>query len=82
MWPLISIKKRDARAQVFGSLKLPGNFCWGERVIDAVAAVAQLLDLAERVGATLFLCDNDVDVDPAYRSLLISASLRVLAGFR
>ena len=64
--PLISIKKRDARAQIFGRLELPGDFRWRERVIDAVAAVAQLLDLCERVGTALFLCDNDVDVDPAF----------------
>src|SRR5438067_13831223 len=38
--PLISIKERDARAQIFGGLELPGDFGWRERVIDAIAAVA------------------------------------------
>src|SRR5690242_3252621 len=61
--PLISVKKRDARAQVFSRLELPGYFGWRERVIDAVAAVAQLLNLCERVGPAFFLCDDDVDVD-------------------
>src|SRR5439155_21372131 len=51
------------RAQIIVELKHPGDFGWGERIIDAVAAVAQLLDLCQRVGAALFLCDNDVDVD-------------------
>ena len=63
--PLISVKKRDARAQIFGRLELPGDFRWRERVIDAVAEIAQLLDLCERVGTALFLRDNDVDVDLA-----------------
>jgi hypothetical protein len=63
--PLISIEKRDARAQIFGGLELPGDFGLRERVIDAVAAVTQLLDLCERIGTALFLCDNDVDVDLA-----------------
>src|SRR5262249_44226522 len=61
-----SIKKRDPRAQIFGSLELPGDFRWRERVIDAVAAVAKLLDLGKRVGAAFFLCDNDVDVNLAF----------------
>ena len=47
--PFISIKKRHARAQIFGRLELPGDFGWRERVIDAVAAVAQLLDLGARI---------------------------------
>ena len=80
--PLISVKKRDARAQIFGGLELPGDFDWRERIIDTVAAVAQLLDLCERVGTPLFFCNNDVDVDPAIRSLLLAVSLRVLSGFR
>ena len=63
--PLISIKKRDARAQIFGGLELPGDFGWRERVIDAVAAVAQLLDLCQRVGTAFFLRNNYVDVDLA-----------------
>src|SRR4030095_15368391 len=55
----------DARAQIFGGLELPGDFGWRERIIDAVAAVAQLLDLRKRVGAGMFFRDNDVDVDLA-----------------
>ena len=61
--PLVSIKKRDARPQVFGRLKLAGDFRWRERVIGAIAAVAQLLYLCERVGTALFLRDNDVHVN-------------------
>src|SRR5215469_2717475 len=61
--PLISIKKRDASAQIFSGLELPTDFGWRERVINTVAVVAQLLDLCERVGTALFLRDHDVDVD-------------------
>ena len=68
--------------QIFGGLELPGDFDWCERVIDAVAAVAQLLDLCERVGTPLFLCDDDIDVNLAFIRYCLSSSLRVLAGFR
>ena len=78
--PLVPEQKRDARTQIFGGLELPGDFRWRERVIDAVAAVAQLLDLCERVGTAFFFCNNYVDVDLAARSLLLSASLRARRG--
>ena len=65
LWPFVSVQKRDARTQFFGGLELPGDFRWRKRVIDAVFAVAQLLDLCERIGTAFFLRDNDVDVDLA-----------------
>ena len=76
--PLISIKKRDARAHVFGRLELTGDFDWCKRVIDAVAVVAQLLDLCERVCTALFLCDNYVDVDLA---VVLRSSAGVMLPF-
>src|SRR5438128_2963394 len=62
LWPFIAVQKRDACTQLFGGLELPGDFCRGERVIDAVAEAAQFLDLCERVGTAFLLCDDDVDV--------------------
>src|SRR5438105_1754135 len=61
--PFIAVKERDPRANVLGSLKLFGNLFVGERIINPIAAVPQLLNLLECIAAALFLGDNNVDVD-------------------
>src|SRR5689334_9501940 len=64
-WPLVAKQECHARAQFFGSLKLPGDLGWCERVIDSVPALAKSLDLHKRVGTTFFLRDHGIDVDLA-----------------
>ncbi len=63
--PFVSVKKRDFRAERFGGLELFADFGWRERVIDAPAGLAQLLQLPERVGAAFFLGDDKVNVERA-----------------
>src|SRR5882672_11182654 len=61
--PLVAVKKRDPRPDVFGTLKLFSHLVACERVIDAITAVAQFLNLLEGIAAALFLRDDNVDVD-------------------
>ena len=45
LWPFITVKHGKRCARFFGGLELASNFRWRERVIDALATVAKLLDL-------------------------------------
>src|SRR6266699_814627 len=63
LWPFVSVEKRKRSACLFGGLKLSGDLCCRQRIIDAVAAISKLLDLGEGVRTACFLGDYDVDVD-------------------
>ena len=65
LWPFVTVEERERCARFFGRLELPGNFCRRKWIIDAVAALAKLLDLCQRIGAALLLGDHNVDVDLA-----------------
>ena len=52
---------------MFGGLELLADFRRGEREIDALPGVAQPLHQRERVGAALFLGDDDIDIARAFR---------------
>src|SRR5439155_12910339 len=68
---------RAAGTHSLRSLKLFCNFVGRERVIDAITAVAQLLNLFERVGSALLLGNDNIDVDLV---LLIDGRVQFLAG--
>ncbi len=70
--PFVPKKDRERRAGCSAVWNCRA-ICGGERVIDPIAAIAQLLDLRERIGAPFFLRDHDVNVD--FRSLAIAFSI-------
>src|SRR5947207_14788701 len=75
--PFVAVKKRDPRAGVFGGLKLFGHLVGGERIVDAITAIAQLLNLLERVSATLLFGNDNIDVELV---LLFGCCFQFLAG--
>ena len=71
--PFVAVEQSGPRAQRFGGLELPADLCRGERIIDATAGVAQLLQLRKRIAAAFFLRDDEVDVDlPAVTAIAFS----------
>ena len=65
--PFVAEENRNARAELLGGLKLFANLRGSQRKIDAITAVAQRLNLRERVGAAFFLRDDDVNIEVLLR---------------
>src|SRR2546423_1473279 len=63
--PFIAEEDRDASAELLRGLELFADLCGRERVIDAIAAIAQRLDLRQRIEPALFLRDDGVYVELA-----------------
>src|SRR6266478_6771475 len=72
LWPFVSEQHRNMGAELLGGLELLADLFARQRVIDAVAAVAEVLNLPERVGAAFFFRDHNVDVDfPVVRNCFL-----------
>ena len=61
--PFIAEKQSDARAELLGSLELFADLGRREGVIDAIATIAENLDLSDGIRAPFFFRDDDVDIE-------------------
>src|SRR6516162_4447951 len=78
LWPFVSEQHRNKGAELLGGLELLSDSFARQRVIDAVATVAKLLNLFQRVGTTFFFRDHNVDVDfPAVLNCFLHRFMRV-----